>query len=442
VNFLDARKKLILMAAITGTCLLGANPSPVGQSAGAAVVTMPHRRSTVAPGGGPRRVPYASPPASAPRSAHPASPRPSLRERAPSADKHWEHNGWIKTGAIERHHFWLTGPFDHFWHARLFVLRRERLFWWRHHRLYDLYWLGQGWEYADGWYYGHHPSTRPTSGNSTANSTVAENDSTLPAVSTAGAEVRPSDVALRNQALIVLGSLQLTDTQWTTIRGALDHLSLAGDAVDSDVIDSSVAQNPSCGVAINHLYRDLVMTDDDQAAADQEILFQLQDRFQFNAESAVVVSDDARVQAQVIFDTLTPRQIAQYMALRGQIVPDPVEILMDGLDQCRHLTDPDFQEYSRCLSQRIAILGAGLDDDANQPIMLRVKQLLAEARPLSDRQFAAQKNGFQQEIQRLLTGDAIDVITHAVQWDLASFMANPQAKAMMDVRSRQTGSGV
>jgi len=442
VNISDAKKKLVLMAAIASTCLLGANLSPIGQNAAASVVSAAHRRSTVSVGGAPRRVPYASPPASVPRTTHLANPKSSLRERAPLAEKHWEHNGWLKTGAIERHHFWLTGPFDHFWHARLFVLRHERLFWWRHHRLYDLYWLGQGWEYADWWYYGHHPSTRPANENSTANSTVAENDSTAPvATITAAAEVRPSDVALRNQALVVLASLQLTDSQLTTVRGALDHLSLAGDAVDSDVIDSLVAQNPSCGVAINRLYRDLVTTNDQQTAADEETLLQLQDKFQFNAESTVVISDDAKVQANVIFDTLTPKQIAQYMALRGQIVPDPVEILMDGLDQCRHVSDADFQEYSRCLAQRIAVLDAGLDDNVNQPIIIRVKQLLAEARPLSDQQFAAQRNDFQQEAQRLVIGDAIDVITHAVQWDLATFMANPQAKAMTDVRARQTESG-
>jgi len=441
MNFADVRKKFVLMAAIAGTCLLGGSPSPIGQSAAASVVSVPHRRSTVSAGGAPRRVPYASSPTSVPKGIHRTEPKASLRERATQAEKHWEHNGWVKTGAIERHHFWLTGPFDHFWHARLFVLRRERLFWWRHHRLYDLYWLGQGWGYADWWYYGHHSSTRPSNQNSTAN-TVADNDSPAPvATTTTAADVRPSDVALRNQALGVLASLQLTDSQLTTVRGALDHLSLAGDAVDSDVIDTMVAQNPSCGVAINHLYRDLVTTDDEQAASDQETLFQLQDKFQFNAESAVVISDDAKVQASVIFDTLTPKQIAQYMALRGQIVPDPVEILMDGLDQCRHVTDADFQEYSRCLAQRIAILGSGLDDTANQPIILRVKQLLAEARPLSDQQFAAQKNDFREEAQRLLTGDAIDVITHAVQWDLATFMANPQAKAMTDVHARQTEPG-
>jgi hypothetical protein len=277
---------------------------------------------------------------------------------------------------------------------------------------------------------------------------VADNIAPPPAEAPAGcvpiiaeAQTSPSDVALRNQALNVLGSLDLTDEQMAVVQGSLSRLSLAGDTVDSEVIDSQVQDDPDFRAALSAVYQDQLASNDDRTVADQDKLLQLEDRYQLNVDPTVVVSDDACVQAKVVFDSLTPKQIAAYLAVRGNIVPDPAQILLAGLDQCRHIAPADFDEYSRCLARRIAVLQAGFDDQADQPIIARITQLLAAARPLSDEQFEAQKDRFRVKAQTLLSADPIEVVAHAVQWDLANFMANPQAKAMLDIRSHQPESG-
>jgi hypothetical protein len=66
-----------------------------------------------------------------------------------------------------------------------------------------------------------------------------------------------------------------------------------------------------------------------------------------------------------------------------------------------------------------------------------VKALLREARPLSDEEFASQKDNLRTRSEQAVACDPIDLIHHAVEWDLANFMANPQAKAMTDMRARQ-----
>jgi hypothetical protein len=249
--------------------------------------------------------------------------------------------------------------------------------------------------------------------------------------------VAPSDLALRNQALNVLDGLQLSDNQFDVVRGALDHLSLAGEPVDADVINTAIDRKTDCVAAIHRLYADSAAGNDEQAASDLDQVYRLEDKYEVNFDPTVVVSDDARVQAKVIFDALTPRQIAQYLAVRGQVVPDPSQILISALDQCRHLSDADFDEYTRCLGERLSVLVKGLDAPPDNGVTRQVKELLQEARSLSDQDFASQKDDLQSRAESAVTCDPIELIQHAIEWDLANFMANPQAKAMSDMRARQ-----
>ena len=128
-------------------------------------------------------------------------------------------------------------------------------------------------------------------------------------------------------------------------------MSLAGEPIDADVINTTIDKNADCVAAINRLYTDSAAGDEEQASSDLDQVYRLEDKYEVNFDPTVVVSDDARVQAKVIFDALTPRQIAQYLAVRGQVVPDPSQILISALDQCRHLSDADFDEYARCLGE-------------------------------------------------------------------------------------------
>jgi hypothetical protein len=78
-----------------------------------------------------------------------------------------------------------------------------------------------------------------------------------------------------------------------------------------------------------------------------------------------------------------------------------------------------------------------LDAPPADGVTQQVKALLREARPLSDADFASQKDDLQSRAESAVTCDPIELIQHAIEWDLANFMANPQAKAMTDMRARQ-----
>jgi hypothetical protein len=214
----------------------------------------------------------------------------------------------------------------------------------------------------------------------------------------------------------------------------------AGQVVDADVVDSQVESNPGSVAALDGLYKDLILNNDDEAVSDQDRLVEMEDKNGFSIDPTVIVSDDARTQAQIIYDQMTPSQIANYVSQCGEVVPDLAEILMAGLDQCRHLTDADYVEFSDSLAERIAVLTGGLSGDSNDRMADRVKAILDQARPLTDDQFAQQKSDFQHQADRI-AGSCFptDLMAHAIQWDLATFLSNPQAKAMTTIRARQMG---
>jgi hypothetical protein len=341
-----------------------------------------------------------------------------LNTSAATASKKWSRNTWIETGGIERRHFWLVHPLDTAWEKRLVAFVQEREFWSHHQHLINLCWLGQGWIYLDS-------TTQPT---------------TFPSelIWMGPARVRPSTVALRVHALRVLQSLHLTSGQFHSLQESLSQMTDAGDVVDADVVDNILTTKPDCYATLNSLYRDSVLSNDDQSAADGQRLLSLEDKYQVSVEPTVVVTDAAREQAQKVFAMMNPPQIASYLATRAQVVPNVAEVLMAGMDESRKIADVDFGDYCNCLAERIAVLTTGLDPEANEPVIARVKQMLAEARNLNESAYEDQRSDFQNEIRGIEENcGAIQMIAHSIQWDIACFLSNPQAKGMTTIRARQ-----
>lgn len=369
--------QIVVALAIPATCLMALNEvATVSHEA-------PHRRPSVGAAAKPR--PYAPTPATAGIAKGRASHYQPLHVAAQKAGKTWNHTAWVATGGIERHHFWLGRPFDARWHGHLFFLRRERWFWWHHRHLYYLWWLGQGWEYQNG------SATRP----SVVVSNVAV-ESTGGGAAVPLHHTRPMDVSLRVQALSVLSSLQLTNEQFSSLQDALGQLDNAGDVVDADVIDNILDTNPQCLDTLDQLYKDYVQVNDDQVLDDQDRLLHQEDKYQVCVEPTVIVSNEARTQAAQIFQLLSAGQVASYLSARGQVVPDPTDILLAGLNQCRQLSAADFADYSNCLAERFAILTTGLDASTNQPVIDEVKGMFARARP--------ERPGIRRPASRLRTG--------------------------------------
>jgi hypothetical protein len=406
----------LILTVLMPACLLALTTIGIAPSAR---VSIPHRQPSFSRSG-PKSVPYAPPLSNVSIGKNSARVYQPLHTASINAHRNWSRTGWLVTGGIERRHFWLVRPMDAVWHGRLVSFGHERIFWWRHPRLYYVLWLGQGWEYNN-----EPSSTQPTTRPGLVTGLAIE-------------RTRPSTVALRVKAFSVLNSLQLTGDQFNSLQGALAKLSDAGEVVDADVIDDVLETNPRCLDSLDHLYIDYVQTNDDQLIADRDRLLYLEDKSQACLDPTVVVTDEARAQAQQVFHTLTAGQIASYLATRGRIVPDVSDVLMAGLDQSRQLSAADFADFSQCLAERVAVLTTGLDATANQPVITRVNEMFERARGLSDAAFTEQRAEFERQSHGIERScDPVDLINHGIQWDLATFLSNPQAKAMMALRARQ-----
>jgi hypothetical protein len=398
-------RQALLVLAFPATCLLAVTAAPEHVSA-------PHRSPAPV-----KHTPFAAAPKNvAVGRSHRQPPKP-LHLTVEKAHKVWHHDGWIRTGGIERHHYWLVSATDIGWHHHLVYWHRERYFWWHHPRIDYLVWLGQGWEYRDF----HSATTR----KSTSNVVVIN---TTPS----------SDVALRVEALSVMDGLQLTSDQFDAVQNVIGGMTDAGEVIDAGAIDDMLAEHPAFRETMDQLYKDYILSDDDQVLGDRSRLLQLQDKYRCSVVPTIGVTDEARAQASQIYALLTPGQIASYLAVRGQSVPDPTAILMSGLEESRHLSDSAFSAYRDNLSARMAILTLGMQSADQDSVIGEVDDLLERARPLSDADFAVQRLDFLQSAQRLAARCApIDLLRHAIKWDLATFLSNPQAKAMASIRARQ-----
>jgi hypothetical protein len=215
-------------------------------------------------------------------------------------------------------------------------------------------------------------------------------------------------------------------------------MSDAGNVVDEDVVDNILTTKPECLDTLNQLYKDSVLSNDDDAIRDRNRLLNLEDKYQVCVDPTIVVTDAARSQARQVFALLNPTQIASYLATRGQVVPDVTEVLMAGIDQSRQVADADFVDFSHCLAERVAVLTTGLDPADNEPVVRHVEEMLAEARNLNQGAFANQRADFEREAHGIEAScGPMDLIDHSIQWDIACFLANPQAKAMTTIRARQ-----
>jgi hypothetical protein len=414
--------QVVLILAIPTTCLMA-----ITQAVNSPTRSAPHRRPSII-----KHMPYAAPQHTE-ESLSKRGPREPLPNAAKKALKTWRHAGWIATGGVERRHYWLARPVDIMWHNHLVFFNRQRAFWWHHRHLYYLWWLGQGWEYLDE----SQAATRPARSLAGGGGGTVASDVIAPEIIAPGKD-RPSDVALRVQALSVLNGLQLTKDQFASLQDSLAQMTDAGNVVDADVIDNILDTKPGCLGTLKQLYKDFVLSNDDLVIDDQAALFSLEDKYQVCVDPTVVISPEASQEATQIFQLLSGGQIASYLAARGQVVPDPTDILMEGLNQCRQLSARDFIDYSNCLAERFAVLTSGLDVSADQPVVHEVKGMLERARALNNSDFAAQRSDFEQEARHIEQRcDPLDLVNHGIEWDLANFVANPQAKAMIAIRARQ-----
>jgi hypothetical protein len=152
----------------------------------------------------------------------------------------------------------------------------------------------------------------------------------------------------------------------------------------------------------------------------------------------IELTDAARKQAPVLFAKLSSRQVVFYLSGLGDAFPDPVERMLEALEQARKLDGKDWQHCRDDVAFHVGSLIGGLDATREERSREKVTALLDKAHDLTDKQFADRKEQLEKSIRELAGKlGPLDIIRHYVERVLAETLSNHRLAAA--VAGRQKG---
>jgi hypothetical protein len=180
-------------------------------------------------------------------------------------------------------------------------------------------------------------------------------------------------------------------------------------------------------------------------AKDSDAIDKLQDELEILGEKEnptiddrVQVTETARKRAADAFRLLRPSQLAFCIARVAADVFDPVERLVESLEEVRAMTDEEWKEQRSDIADEISASVAGSDSVKVQKVSADVNALLHKARGLSKAEFQKQQPELQKAARKII-GDVtpLDVVRRQVELDLANLLSNPRLPQALQARLKK-----
>jgi hypothetical protein len=141
----------------------------------------------------------------------------------------------------------------------------------------------------------------------------------------------------------------------------------------------------------------------------------------------VEITAAARKQAPVLLRKLSARQVANYIAVYAELVPDPRELLVDGLKQSRELRGSRWSELRDEIAEQVGWLVAGLDAAEEAKVQARAKALLSKSFRLPSKEYPKERKALLKEVQDIVARvSPTDVLRHFMEHELADLLSNPR----------------
>jgi hypothetical protein len=179
-------------------------------------------------------------------------------------------------------------------------------------------------------------------------------------------------------------------------------------------------------------------TDDDLIDELQEQLDDLREKEKLEFDDGIDVTDEARQRVPELLGTLSPRQIAHFLAAHADDVPEPLEWILAALDKVRDLNAKEWKALREAISEDVGRAVAGLDAEKASQVSDKVIQLLIQVRALKDDAFKAQRPDLE-KMAREIVGPLgpLDVLRNVLAQELAELLSNPRLSAAIDARLKK-----
>jgi hypothetical protein len=184
-----------------------------------------------------------------------------------------------------------------------------------------------------------------------------------------------------------------------------------------------VKMTPEYEKAMSAYRKALLAGDDDKIADADDKLSDIRDKDPDSPEAEIDATESARKAAPQMLALLHPSQIAGYMSEHADDVPDPVQTLLDAVDEMAKSPNDSASIKSEAAEQ-VAMLLVGLDPSQQAPIIKKVNDWFDQLKSKRDTAEAS---------AREIVGkpDPMQCLRHWLERDLADLLANPELPELL-----------
>jgi len=166
----------------------------------------------------------------------------------------------------------------------------------------------------------------------------------------------------------------------------------------------------------------LIANDEGKIESLKEKLDDLEAKDAPDLDDDIEITDAAEIEAARLLDIFGPRQIVAYADMLGDDLPDPVQSIVDGLDEGRQLKGEEWQAARDELADRIAWVVCGMNGENTSKLEEQLSRFLerkhGEEGKSSDRE---------SEIRKLVGSPGpVVVLRNVLEHELAELLSNPQ----------------
>ena len=254
-----------------------------------------------------------------------------------------------------------------------------------------------------------------------------------PAVPTIpGAPTEIPELSLQVWALRSIHEMELTPAQLKAFRAAAapDTASRMGGA------KSKVSEKY---VAALHALRDALLKgdDDDRITELRDDLETMHEDDEIDVNDDIAITANARTRTPDLLKMLAPSQVAGYIAVYQDEIPDPQVLLRVAIEEVRGAEDDDFKSTLDDTTDEVSVLLAGLDIEKAKPITEQIRAMLKHARDMNDSDFKSKRGDLEADGRKII-GDVgpVTVLQHWLERDIAELLSNPQLTSAIDAKSR------
>jgi hypothetical protein len=225
-------------------------------------------------------------------------------------------------------------------------------------------------------------------------------------------------LSMELKALRVLRELDATPHQLSEIaRAAKTTAGGAGKREPAKVSEAYIE-------ALQQIRRAILANDEDKVEKLRTQIDEIEGKESPDLDDEIEITDGAEIEAVRLLNIFSPRQVVAYAQSLNDDFPDPVQLVLDGLEEGRKLKDEEWQTARNRVADEVGWLVCGLEGEKSSKLSEQVSAYL-------DQKHAGEAKGGNREAEiRNLIGKPgpVVLLKNVMEHTLAELLSNPQVE--------------